>query len=403
MKNLYKILNYSLAATLLFFAACESPLQDEIDEIKESTAIVKDVEYTLTDDDYETIDDECDCTGFGSFNSDDDAKAYIPVALNDVFPALGTGSSSITTYLRFNGSSPDLNGTQTTFTVPSTDYDLFHDDPDGFDNFGNADEEVVEYVNWKGFEGEDGDYLDITFDYYDGTFHAGAVSRIVYTVAYGWQYAWIAPQEVYDFFGESSTEYPDGSGTYTPDFSYEDEAEEVMHIYLNEYKSVFAEDGDILVVQYNYDNGADNEVENPTEMAVLMYIYNGSEWIEYGDGYQTTEQVLSFANDGKNWVPDNTIKYTLGSSDYSAIAADWATENPDGSTSVASYSNFDLTLWTDDQINSAINQQMLASSTFLKEDGQKYAITYAVWMPGAGTVTKLFVYDGTNYVLVEAE
>ena len=37
MKNLYKIFSYSLAMTLVFFAACDSPLQDEIDEIEEST------------------------------------------------------------------------------------------------------------------------------------------------------------------------------------------------------------------------------------------------------------------------------------------------------------------------------------------------------------------------------
>ena len=256
MKNIKLIIGL-LAIAVVW--SCD-PLEDDIDKINEDFAFSDEVVFTLDSDDYETADDACDCARFGSFSSEDDAKVGVAAVLGSKFEGLGAGSSAIVTYKFFNGSSPDLNGTNTVVTVPSEDYDLLNG-YDGFDNFGNPDSDVVEWVNWKGYEGEDGDYIDVTFDYYQGGFYPNAVSRIIYTVAYGWQYTWIAPQEVYDFFGESSTEFPDDSGIYTPDFSFDDEASEKMHIYLNEFNSLFAENGDILAVQFNFDNGADNKVE----------------------------------------------------------------------------------------------------------------------------------------------
>ncbi|MEP2025721.1 MAG: hypothetical protein ABJH98_03995 [Reichenbachiella sp.] len=384
MKNIYKIFSYSLAMTLVFFAACDSPLQDEIDEIEESTAIVKDIEYTLTDDDYGTIDDECECSGFGSFNTEDDAKEFIPVALNDVFPALGSGSSIIATYKLYKGSSPDLRGDSEAYTVTSAEYDEL-----GFTygNFSSLEFDIPLYADYKWPNAGDGDYMDITHQYYNGSATVTEVSRAGYTVAYGWKYVNILPDADYgDYFGESGT-----------DFSTEDEGEEKMPVYLADMIK-FSSDGDIRLVQYNYDDGEDGDV--PT---LRMYIFDDASWLLYNDYYQTVDQILSFSNDGKDWVPDNTIKYTLASADYASVGEAWATKNADGSTSISQYGNYDLTLWSDDQIVESLNELMLGSSAFLKEVGQKYLVSYAVWMPGAGTNSKLFIYDGTNFVIVEEE
>lgn len=377
------------------------PLEDEINQVNDDFAYVEDIVITLTDDDYEIADDACDCAGFGSFSSEDDAKVGIAAVLAANYPALGEGSSAIVTYDRFNGSSPDLRGTYTEFTVPDADYDLFHGF-DGFDNFGNPDQEVVDYVNWKGFTGEDGDYMDVTFDYFQGGFFPGAVSRIVYTVAYGWQYAWILTDEVYDFFGESSSCFG------VPDFSFDDEASEKLHIYLNEFMSIFAEEGDKLVVQFNYDNGddcnddiAEGPIVDPTEQDVILYIYDGNEWLIYGDAFQTTQATISFGHDGIVWVPDNTIKYSLASDDYAAIAAAYEATNGGGSASMASFGNYDLSLWSSDQIFDSITARLLDISGIMKVDGQKYLVSYSTWEPGAGTGTVHVIYEGGAFVLVE--
>ncbi len=392
-----------LGAILFGFAllGCD-PLEDEFKQVDNNFAFVQDIEITLTDDDYDIANDACDCSRFGNFSSEDDAKVGIVAVLNKNYPGLGKNSSAKVTYDIYNGSSPDLGGTKFTATVSDQEYEDL-----GFiyGSFNNNDADVAAYANYKFPNGKDGDYADITFDYYDGSFHGGAVSRVVFTVAYGWQYAWVLPQEVYDFFGESSTEYPDGSGIYTPDFSYEDEASEKLHIYLNNLyeKTLFAVDGDKLAVQFNFDNGADNEVENPTEQDILLYIFNGGKWVLYSDSFQITQNTLSFGNDGSTWVPDNTIKYSLNNSDYQAIGAATETSNPAGSISVATYGNFDLGLWSSDQIFEAIVNRLLDNSEIMKVEGQKYLVSYATWEPGAGSGSIHVIYDSGASTFVKVE
>ncbi|MEQ9403661.1 MAG: hypothetical protein RIM99_08765 [Cyclobacteriaceae bacterium] len=375
--------SYLLVLVSFFLVlSCGDPLEDEINAINETVSISKDITYTLVDDDYEIADDACGCAGFGSFSSEDDVKENIPIILDEVFPGLGDGSSASVTYDFFNGSSPDLRGTYTQVTVPDGDYDLLNGF-DGFDNFGNADEDVVEWVNWKGYEGEDGDYIDVTFAIFAaGNFTPDSVSRIVYTVAYGWMWAEPLPDDSYaDFFGESP-----------PDFSFEDEGEDNIPFWLKVNK-VFAVEGDRALIQWNWDNGPG------TSQSVALFIYSGGQWIEYGDIAQVTQETLNFGHDGTKWVADNTIKYTLGVDDWADIAAATLNSNPDGSASISSFGNFDLTLWTTDQIFDAITEQ-LPSIFPSPEAGQKYLISYAVWRPGSGTDTINIIWDGTAYSII---
>ncbi len=88
---------------VLLFGAC-NPLEDELEVVEAENSIpALDIEYTLTEDDYETADEVCECARFGNFSDEDDVKIGIPAVLNDVFPALGNGSSAIVTYDFFRG------------------------------------------------------------------------------------------------------------------------------------------------------------------------------------------------------------------------------------------------------------------------------------------------------------
>lgn len=391
MKNIKIISIFFLA----FIAWGCDPLDEEIKKMREETAAnefvyIQDVEHTLTDDDYDFLD-----VG-SSFRSEEDVKIKVPVLLSELYPYLGKNSSALVHYKYYNGSGPDLRGTHTEFTIPSEDYDLFHG-YDGFDNLGNPDQDVVDYVNWKGFEGEDGDYIDVTFDYYNNGFHGGAVSRIVYTVAYGWQYAWPVPDEAYDAFGESKSCF----GVY--DFSYHDEAASVMHHYLNEYKTFLHEEGDVLVVQYNFDNGDDcnDDIANgplvdPTEQDVVMYVFNGSEWKAYYDaGFQVTEETLNFGHDGTTWVPDNTIKYTVTADDGAEIGGHSELANAAAITNIAQYKNFG-TDWTHEEIVVAIDF-ILKLRFPASEVGQKFFVTYNTYPDGDKTISLILDANG-NYV-----
>ena len=233
-------------------------------------------------------------------------------------------------------------------------------------------------------DAEDGDYADVTFDYWAPGV-VTATSRVVYTVAYGWQYAFILPDDAYgDFFNESGI-----------DFSTRSEGLEKMPVYLNETNSLFVDAGTTIVVQYNHDD--DNEGPTPD---VGLYIFDGTEWLLYNDHYQITAQSLSFGHDGSTWVPDNTVNYELLFGDYQAIGADYATSNPDGSASIIRFSNFDLGLWSSDLIFEAITTHLLGLFPNA-EEGQKYRVTYATWEPGAGSGEIYVILTDGVYVPVE--
>ncbi len=390
LKNIYML----LLATIII-VACD-PNKEIYEKMDSEFSFSNEITYTLTDDDYDLVDE-----GFGTFSSIDAVKTKIPTILANNFPALGKGSSAVVSYEFYNGSSPDLRGTYTEFTVPDGDYDLFHG-RDTFDNFGNATSDVLDYVNWKGFEGEDGDYMDITFDYYDGSFHGGAVSRVVYTVAFGWQYAFILPNDVYgDFFGESGI-----------DFSNKGEGADKVPTYLNflvssadDYNSLNVKEGETLVVQYNYDDrcfGDDcTDPGEPNVPAVVLYIFSGIEWVSYGDAYQTTTESFSFGNDGSVWVPDNTIKYTMAGDDYAFVATNYADINAAGAASMSQYGNYDITIWSDEEVTNSI-ADVLVNNFSSSDEGQKYLVTYSVWTGSAGdTPSKHYIKEGDLYVIFE--
>lgn len=87
-----------LTIITMVFTSCE-PLEDINTEIDaQDNPIIGDTEYTLTDDDYDALD-----LDFGSFSSEDDAKAMIPGLLTDMFPVWGNGSSVLTGYNLYIG------------------------------------------------------------------------------------------------------------------------------------------------------------------------------------------------------------------------------------------------------------------------------------------------------------
>ncbi|MEQ9231884.1 MAG: hypothetical protein RIF46_14470 [Cyclobacteriaceae bacterium] len=384
---------------IVVLAGCDSTddLYAELD--KKSSGIVRDVEFTLTDDDYELLEDTEGAesiANFGNFSSAEQVETYLPVLLNLKFPQFGNGSSAIVTYAYFNGSSPYL-GSGAAVTVSDQEYaDLGF----GFGNFDDLNADLALYANTKYPNASNGDYVDVTHDYYNGSFtETDVVSRVVYTAAYGWIYTFVLPNEAYgDFFGESGI-----------DFSDEDEGEEKMPFYLNYLASTASslealtlEAGTKLVVQYNYDDRFTDPENpgNPNEPSVGLYVYDGSEWLLYADAYQISNETLSLARGKEEWVPDNTIKYTLAFSDWQFIGNAWADRNSAGSSSVLSFSNFDVGLWTEQQRFEAI-KELLEEIFPNSEEGQKYLVSYATWEPGAGTRELYVILENGEYVLFE--
>ncbi|SFZ89765.1 hypothetical protein SAMN05428642_101549 [Flaviramulus basaltis] len=96
MKKIFYLFAILLGTTIV---GC-NPMEDIHDDINANKGgVVQDVEFTLTDDDYDDLD-----LSFGSFSSEDDAKAALPAFLTDKYPYLSDGSSAKVEYLLYIGS-----------------------------------------------------------------------------------------------------------------------------------------------------------------------------------------------------------------------------------------------------------------------------------------------------------
>ncbi|MCG1035246.1 choice-of-anchor J domain-containing protein [Polaribacter sargassicola] len=158
---------YSLAIFSLLFTACENPMEDIYEEIDANpSAIVGDVTYTVTDEDYE----EFGLT-YGSFNSEDEAKEIFPGFLTEKYPVWGKGSSALIEYKLYIGNAPGISDYTYAdeYSLAVTDYPgslenavAFYQDENSADyipatledNFTTAEEGDVVLAKYSQYVGE---------------------------------------------------------------------------------------------------------------------------------------------------------------------------------------------------------------------------------------------------------
>ncbi|MBL6449706.1 hypothetical protein JMN32_25575 [Fulvivirga sp. 29W222] len=374
MKNIKVILGLIIAAGFMW--SCD-PLGDEIDEIKAEQSIAKTLEITLDDDAYELSSDE-GVANYKSFDNEGHAKGLIPEILSKLYPALGEGSSATVTYEVYQPLS--LKDTIATTTVTAQEYtDL------GF-TYGNfdSDDDIDKYLQSKYPDARDRDVVDLTYQWYNGSQTVTETKAIVlWNGLWRNSYVLSAGTGDYENLGRGTRDY----------FSTQSEAEFKIGIYLKELFP-YAEAGKQQFVIYNfrdYDQGGIEYGE------VLMYTFDGTDWILKDSSNEV--KTLKFAHNGTEWVADNTIKFVLSAADYLAIAEAYTGSNPDGSTSMTSYKNYDLSLWSAELIQESLISYL--TDLYPPVDGQKYLITYATWEPGAGSGTLYVIGQGGEYILFE--
>ncbi|WP_298340307.1 choice-of-anchor J domain-containing protein [uncultured Algibacter sp.] len=131
----------------------------------------------------------------------------------------------------------------------------------------------------------------------------------------------------------------------------------------------FAQEEDEVLVIYRFFNGS-------TVLRGNSYSVVNGEW--------TPHQVqLQFGHDGNKWVPDNTIKYTMGRPDYDLIIAALSAKYPDATSSMDNFGNMDRRAgnsaqWTDEMVLEAITV-ILDGINPTAGEAQKYIVTIDVF------------------------
>jgi len=153
-----KKLIYLLPVLALFFTACD-PLEEIYDEI-DSNDVVGEAEYTLTDDDYDELE-----LNYGSFSSEEDAKAELPAFLSEKYPVWGKGSSVLVDYKLYIGSAfgaKDYILTQADYTFSGSDLLGFASDADPAEYLPQILGDNVSYA-------KEGDYRVAKYFQYTGS------------------------------------------------------------------------------------------------------------------------------------------------------------------------------------------------------------------------------------------
>ncbi|WP_324719732.1 hypothetical protein [Salinimicrobium sp. HB62] len=139
----------------------------------------------------------------------------------------------------------------------------------------------------------------------------------------------------------------------------------------------YAQDGDFISVEYKLFVGS-----VVTRYASFVYNEEEREW----DFIPTViPYTLQFGYEDTGWVVDNTIVYVLTDSDYEYIESQLIDEYPGPADSAGYYKNFDrrpgnANQWTDEMIVEAMSALLNGKVAPNAEEGQKYLMTFDVYI-----------------------
>ncbi|PQJ21912.1 hypothetical protein BSU00_07740 [Tenacibaculum sp. SG-28] len=372
--------------------------------------LVPQIEYTLTDDDYDSV-------GNGRFNNFDirpggdeetleARRVKIETILLANFPETAVGQQYLVNYDIFDGAPGTrqmllqlvdnnsyklING----YTLTDDDYELVGNGR--FDNFdirpGRAEETIearrvkIETILLANFPSAViGDQYFVTYAIYDGS--PGTRNMLLEFNGTGYDLigaTLISKTSKFVYTGEWAPPVTFTPEEYTtmgqrfPNFSDEAEAEYKIGIYLRTLYP-FASPEDFVAVEYDLFSGGSVSQRN------VNYVFDGTVWNAIPTVIDAT---LKFGHNGIDWVPDNTIKYTLTNADYELVGN-------------GRFNNFDVRPGRDEE---TIEARLAKINTILLNnfpeygEGQKFSVSYNVWKPGNDVFIMNVINNGTEYVL----
>lgn len=183
---------YLLAIAGLAFTSCD-PLEDvnaQIDAIPDEPNVGA-FEYTLTDEDYATLE-----LGYGSFDSEDQAKDLIPGLLEDLYPLYGQGSSVVVTYNLYIGAAEGVSDfTQAeVYEFTNSDYATAGSDAFGFYPNVDATSQIPTVLDAQYTSPTEGQLVLAKYDQYTETPVVGLADLVSYDFA-GSMEGWTVAEE----------------------------------------------------------------------------------------------------------------------------------------------------------------------------------------------------------------
>ena len=144
----------------MVFTSCD-PLEDIYEEVDaNASGIVGEVVYTLTDEDYETLD-----LSYGSFNSEDEAKEALPGFLSGKYPVWGKGSAALVSYDLYVGNAFSVDN----YTLSLEDYATSGSTLLGFEVTATPADYLADIITSEYDEANEGDYVSAYYDQYTGS------------------------------------------------------------------------------------------------------------------------------------------------------------------------------------------------------------------------------------------
>ncbi|MEO6348883.1 MAG: choice-of-anchor J domain-containing protein, partial [Aquaticitalea sp.] len=196
----------------LILTGC-NPLEDinnEIDAIPAEPNVGV-FEYTLTADDYATLD-----LNFGSFNSEEDAKNLIPSILTDLYPLYGSGSSVLVNYNLYVGAAEgvsELTGADI-YQLTNSDYAATGSDAFGFYPNINAASKIPDVLSSQIANPTDGQIVLAKYKQYFENPVIGLANLVEYNFAGSFEGWNIVEESGANDVWTSQTGYVQGNGYF---------------------------------------------------------------------------------------------------------------------------------------------------------------------------------------------
>ncbi len=141
-----------------------------------------------------------------------------------------------------------------------------------------------------------------------------------------------------------------------------------------------------LQVADTQDVDNDSSTTDKTVYSFVTYvIYDGTTWSNYDN---IINETVKFGHNGTNWVPDNTIKYTLTGADYTLVGN-------------GRYGNFDVRAGKaeeDESVRITKISTILLNNFPNDAEGQKYIVSYNIYNGANGIWQLAVIKTGGAYV-----